>query len=466
MTDHRLKKTTRLAVSAEEAFTWHEHPNAFERLTPPWENVLVVKREGDGVKDGARWTMKIRKGPATLTWIARMLDYREGRQFRDQMEKGPFASWDHRHLFEPAGDGAVCDYTDDVRYRLPVGALGELFGGSLARSDLERMFAYRHRIVASDLQLHAKAALAPMKILISGSTGLVGQALTQFLTTGGHEVIRLTRSPKPNLPEKQILWDTRKGIENHAELEGLDAVIHLAGENIAGLWTSEKKRKIHDSRKFGTETLAEALAGLERKPRVFLSASAVGIYGDTGDMEVTEANSPMSEGFLVDVARDWEAAALPAKEAGIRVVHPRIGIVLSPAGGALKAMLPAFKGFLGGRLGSGKQWFSWIALDDMVGGLHHMLAHEELEGPVNLCAPNPVTNAEFTKTLAHVLHRPVGPPAPAFAMKAALGDFAREGLLASLRVKPAKLLASGYEYQYPTVEGALRHQLGRTKEST
>lgn len=297
-----------------------------------------------------------------------------------------------------------------------------------------------------------------MRIAVTGASGLVGSALAPFLTTGGHEVHRLVRKT-PGAGE--IGWDPAEGKLEAADLEGFDAIVHLAGENIAaGRWTARQKQKIRDSRVQGTRLLAETLARLERPPKVFVSASAIGIYGDRGD-EILDEQSSAGDNFLADVAKAWEESTSPASDAGIRVVRTRFGIILSPKGGALAKMLLPFRMGAGGNVGNGKQYWSWIALDDVVGALHHCLMTEELSGPVNVVAPQSLTNAKFTKVLGKVLNRPTILPVPAPAARLALGQMADELLLASARVEPVRLRETGYEYRYPDLEQALRHLLGR-----
>ncbi|MCY4487105.1 MAG: TIGR01777 family oxidoreductase [Deltaproteobacteria bacterium] len=296
-----------------------------------------------------------------------------------------------------------------------------------------------------------------MKILVTGATGLVGGALLPLLAGGGHEVVRLGRTA----PEAgDVRWNPERGVLDAGALEGVDAVVHLAGENIAtGRWSAEKKRRIRNSRVRGTRLLAETLAGLERPPRVLVSASAVGFYGDRGDEELTEA-SPAGAGFLPDVCREWEAATEAAKGKGIRVVHARLGVVLSTGGGALAKMLTPFKLGAGGIIGNGRQYMSWITLDDTVAALGHLVATETAAGPVNVVAPAAVTNHEFTKTLGRVLRRPTLFPLPAFAARLAFGEMADALLLASTRVRPAALLESGYAFRHGSLEEGLRHVVG------
>jgi uncharacterized protein (TIGR01777 family) len=295
-----------------------------------------------------------------------------------------------------------------------------------------------------------------VNVLISGATGLLGGALIPELEVGGHRVTRLTRSPRS---ADDLGWDPEAGTID--DLEGTDAVVHLAGESIAeGRWTPEKKRRILESRRKGTRLLSEAIAALATPPSVMVSASAVGYYGDRGNELLTEESGPGS-GFLAEVCRDWEAAAEPAREAGIRVVHPRIGIVLSTKGGALGATLPIFKLGAGGKVGSGRQYWSWVSLDDVVGAFVHALTNEKVGGPVNVGSPNPLTNAEYTKVLGRVLNRPTIFPVPAPAARIALGGMADELLLASQRMQPARLQETGYAFRRPDLEGALRHLLER-----
>ncbi|MFQ5823748.1 MAG: TIGR01777 family oxidoreductase [bacterium] len=299
-----------------------------------------------------------------------------------------------------------------------------------------------------------------MNIVVTGSTGLIGSELVPFLTTGGHPVKRLVRS-KPKPEEDGIHWDSGVDSLDSAKLEGLDAVVHLAGESIAeGRWTDEKKARIRESRVKGTRLISETLAKLKKPPKVLVCASAIGYYGDRGE-EILKETSAAGSGFLSEVCRKWEAATEPATQKGIRVGYIRFGVVLSPKGGALAKMLFPFKMGVGGIIGNGQQYMSWISVDDAVGAIYHAITTDTLKGPINAVAPNPVTNREFTQTLGRVLVRPTIFPMPALAARLVFGEMANELLLASTRVEPAKLLSSGYKFRHPELEGALRHLLGK-----
>ncbi len=292
-----------------------------------------------------------------------------------------------------------------------------------------------------------------MRILVSGASGLIGSALIRRLAPS-HEVVRLVR--RAAATEAEIAWNPDKGTIDAGALEDLGAVVHLAGENVgSGRWTAAKKARIRASRVEGTSLLARSLASLVRPPRVLVSASAIGFYGDRGGEQLDEASSAGS-GFLAEVCRAWEAAAAPAAEAGVRVVLARFGVVLAREGGALARMWPLFRFGLGGCLGSGRQFMSWIALEDAVGAIAFLLENESLQGPVNVTSPQPVTNRHFTASLGRVLRRPTLLHAPAFALRAALGEMADEMLLASARVYPRRLLDSGYRFARPDLETALR----------
>jgi hypothetical protein len=295
-----------------------------------------------------------------------------------------------------------------------------------------------------------------LRILVSGASGPIGAALVPFLKAHGHKVTRLVRTCAAGRDE--ILWDPACPLPPDS-VSGFDAVIHLAGESIVGRWTAGKKQRILDSRTQGTSHLAEAATKAAQRPGVFISASAVGYYGDRGD-EILREDSPSGAGFAAEICRQWETATQPAAKAGIRTAQMRLGVVMSADGGALPKMLPPFRLGLGGRLGSGRQWWSWVAVQDVVGAIDQVLNHDAVQGPVNTVAPNPVSNTEFTRTLASVISRPALFPMPAAAVRLVFGQMGTELFLASQRVEPAKLVSSGYKFQYPelrkTLEDILR----------
>jgi uncharacterized protein (TIGR01777 family) len=298
-----------------------------------------------------------------------------------------------------------------------------------------------------------------MKVAVTGATGFIGRALVERLGRAGHSVRRVSRrSPAPGSDD--LRWDPARGVLDPAALEGVDAVVHLAGENVGQRWSKDARRRILESRVQGTTLIASTLARLARQPRVLVSMSATGIYGDTGDREVDEA-APAGTGFLADVVRAWEAAADPARAAGIRVVHPRLGVVLGDEGGALARLLLPFRLGLGGKIGDGRQWMSWIARDDAVRALEFLLAADALAGPVNVVAPEAVRNATFTATLGRVLGRPTLTTVPGLALRAVYGDMADETLLTGQRVRCRRLCDAGFTFRYATLEDALRAELGR-----
>ena len=445
-----------MPVSREELFAWHSRPGAFDRLAPPWETLRVIER-GGGIEAGGFLHMALKKGPLWLRWDAEHTDYDPPGRFVDRQVRGPFAEWVHEHLCLESGGGRS-ELHDRVTYRLPGGALGQALGGAKASRDLRRLFAFRHARTRRDLERHAAFAdRGSLRIAVTGASGLVGSALTAFLRGGGHEVVRLVRR-EPR--EGEVRWDPSSGVADRAGLEGLDAVVHLAGENIAsGRWNAARKESIRRSRVEGTRVLSECLASLNSPPGVLVSASAIGYYGNRGDETVDEASAP-GEGFLADVCREWEAAAEAARHAGIRVVHLRIGVVMAAKGGALPRMLTPFRLGLGGRLGSGRQVMSWIGLDDLVGVFQRAIMDEGLSGPANAVAPGALTNAEFTKVLAKVLRRPALFPAPAQAIRLAAGEMGEALLLGGARVVPRALQGAGHAFLTPDLESALRWEMG------
>ncbi len=455
-----FERIVSLPVSAAVAFAWHERPGALERLIPPWEKVELVSREGEGLQPGSRITLRTKIGPVSTEWVAEHRERVPGRLFSDVALRGPFAHWEHRHEFSDTSDGG-CVLRDRIAYALPGGAAGRALGGKTVRRRLERLFSWRHATTREDLRFaldHIEARR--LRVLVSGASGLIGRALVPFLRTQGHEVLRLVRG-EPRSPE-EVEWRPEAGVVKLERAGEIDAVVHLAGAGIADKrWTQARRREIRDSRVNGTRLLAEALAARARPPRVVVGGSAIGYYGHAGEAWLDET-SPVGEGFLAEVTRAWEAAWAPLDAAGTRRVYLRTGIVLSPAAGALAKLLLPFRLGLGGRVGHGRQWWSWISIDDQVGAIAHALSTEALRGPLNAVAPAPVTNAEFAATLGRVLGRPALLPTPSAALRLALGrGLTDEALMASQRVRPMALAATGYRFRHENLEVALRHVLGR-----
>ena len=449
---------TRISVPVQELDSWHRRPGAFERLTPVWAGAEIVESHGT-VLPGDWKKLKVRSvGPASFAW---KLTHQTGdtpHGFVDVQESGPFASWRHVHRFLPDGDLASL-LEDEITYELPLGSAGSWLMEDRTNETLDRLFTFRHDRTRMDLQRHFNAPIArPSRIVVAGSSGLVGERLVPFLQAGGHQVLRLVRRQPASANE--IFWNPESGEIDAASLEGVDAVINLAGVSIAGgRWTGKRKNAIRDSRIDGTRLLAETLANVATRPAVFVSTSAVGYYGDGGRETLTE-QSPRGSGFLAEVCEAWEAAAQPAADAGIRVVHPRFGIVLGAEGGMLALLSRIFSMGAGGPLGNGAQFMSWIALDDLLGILLECVSNPNLTGPVNATSPGPVTNREFSSTLASVLHRPALVRTPSFAMRLAAGQMADELILTSQRAVPARLLEERFNFAFPSLERALRHEFG------
>lgn len=443
----------------ESVFDWHERPGALERLTPPWGEVEVLKRSG-GIDDGGEVKLRIKRGPTSFDWHLRHRDYEYGRQFRDEQVSGPLKSWVHTHGFSPLEGGGTL-VSDEVELEPPLGPAGAALGPVFLRTELARLFRFRYRRLFTDLARHAEHAGKPrLTVAITGSTGMIGESLTHFLTTGGHRVIRVVRDSR-RVGDGRVFWNPAVGEIDAEALKGADAVVHLAGTSIgSGRWTAARRKSILESRVKATELISRTLAELRGGPKVLISASAVGFYGDRGS-ETLDESASSGKGFLAEVCRAWEAATRPAERAGLRVVHLRGGVVLSPAGGAIGQMLLPFKMGVGGRLGSGKQYMSWIDLDDHVALIHHVLYTDSLRGPVNSTAPHPVTNATFTDALGRAVGRPTVIPVPALALKAVFGELGTEALLWGQRVLPRKALEAGFRFFYDGVEESLRFELGR-----
>ncbi|BBZ29119.1 nucleoside-diphosphate sugar epimerase [Mycolicibacterium madagascariense] len=438
----------------EEVFAWHTRPGAMPRLVPPWQPMTVVA-EASSLANG-RAVLGL---PGGLRWVAQhqSADFDPPHRFVDQLSSDGLRSWPPRvigmwrHTHDFIADGPDATRVHD-RVEAPIPAAG-----------LRPTFVYRHQQLADDLAAHrdaADAGLAPITVAVTGASGLVGSALTALLTSGGHRVIRLVRHRAVGPDERQ--WDPDAPAADL--LDGVDAVVHLAGASIAGRFTDAHRAAIRDSRIEPTRKLAELAARGSDGLRAFVTASAIGFYGyDRGDVELAE-DASKGDGFLADVVADWEVAATPAAEAGLRTVAVRTGIVQAARGGTLRLLRPLFSAGVGGRLGSGRQWLSWIGIDDLVDVYYRALYDDRLTGPVNAVAPNPVRNTEYTKALAHVLHRPAILPVPSFGPRLLLGSQGvRELAEANQRVQPAALLKVGHRFRQPVIGDALAHQLGHAQ---
>ncbi|UPK75323.1 TIGR01777 family oxidoreductase [Nocardioidaceae bacterium SCSIO 66511] len=441
-----LIHSTEVAAPIDDVFGWHQRPGAVDRLTPPWQPVRVVA-EADSIRDG-RAVLAL---PGPLRWVAQhdADGYRPPRQFVDQLTSGLLGSvlsWRHTHEFAAVSEKST-RVTDIVQTPLPAAML-------------RSMFEYRHRQLADDLAANERARKhddAPLAVAVTGSSGLVGKALTAALSTAGHRVVRLVRRPASASGERQ--WDPTDPAPDL--LDGVDAVVHLAGAPIAGRFTDRHKQQVYGSRVGPTRKLAQLAA--DSDIRTFVSASAIGYYGpDRGDERLAES-SESGAGFLAELVQDWEADCEPARAAGLRVVNVRTGVVQSPSGGMLRLLWPIFAAGLGGRIGDGMQWMAWIGIDDVVDIYHRALLDDAMAGPVNAVAPNAVRNDEYTRTLGHVLRRPTVLPVPAIGPRLLLAnEGAREVARANQRVEPRWLVEHDHVFRQPTLEAALSHVLGKT----
>lgn len=435
-----IQHSEQINASAEQVWQWLSRPGAIHRLIPPWQPMTAVG-EAASLRDG---TARLKVAGVPWTAQHRADGYVEGRQFVDELTSLPLrlvTPWKHTHVVEP--DGAVSTMNDSVATPVPA---------ALLRST----FVYRAAQLNGDLAAHADWSTTALTIAMTGASGLIGTQLRALLTTGGHRVIRLVRHVATGPDERR--WDP----DNPAEdlLDGVDAVVHLAGESISGRFTDAHKAAVRDSRIGPTRRLAETAAGAGVK--TFVSASGIGYYGaDRGDEVLVEDSVPGSD-FLAQVVVDWEAEAALAATGGTRVVQVRTGIVVTPKGGFLQLLRPLFAVGVGGRLGTGEQWLSWIGIDDLLDIYLRALADDTLSGPVNAVAPNPVRNSEFTKTFGHVLHRPTLVPVPSFGPKLLLGSEGAEAIAeANQRVAAAALVAAGHRFRHPDLEPALRHLMGK-----
>ncbi len=426
-------------------FTWYLQKGALERMLPPWENVKIIKREGDVPKNGSRVFLEQHIGPFRKKWIIEHRDFIEGQEFSDFQIKGPFTTFVHRHYIEKV-DANSCRLEDEVIFSLPFPGASKY-----VIRELHAYFRFRHERLQKDLEVYGTYPQKPVKILLSGSSGMIGRELLTFLRLGGHEVTCLVRSPKKECPGV-IYWNPDSDQVDLSKWEGFDVVIHLAGENIAsGYWTEAKKKKIVLSRTRDTWLLSKILSRLSSPPKMFICASAIGFYGNRPG-EVLEEDSSQGIGFLSEVAAKWEEVAATLKEVGVRVVHTRFGLVLHPSKGIFSRLQMAAKVCLGAVLGTGAQKVSWISIDDLIYGIYHIIYKEEVSGPVNFTSPYSVTQREFIEKIANKNHRKVFLTISKRLLKLFLGQMADELLLTDQKVYPKKLIQSGYEFFHPKLD--------------
>jgi uncharacterized protein len=453
-----FKKSTIVDVPVDTVFNWHARPGALNRMAPPWDPLQVISTD-ESILPGSQSLLKMKMGPFSYRWLAEHQNYIVNQQFQDRQIKGPLAYWCHTHQFKPVNE-TKSQLTDKIEYCLPGFGLGELMMGNHIKDKLNRIFRYRHRVLNRDLNLHQQfSGQKPLKILISGGGGILGSALIPFLTTGGHQVIRLVRN-RNQISKKQVYWNPDSGEIDKKNIGGVDVVIHLAGENIGeGRWTPDKKKRIIDSRINSTKLLVKLMNELPNKPRVFLSASAIGFYGNRKDQALTERTQPGKD-FISEVCKLWESEALKAENNSIRTCLLRIGVVLTPSGGALSRLQGLFKMGLGAKLGNGNQYLSWVGMDDILSSIYFLIFNQNINGPVNLVSPHPVTNREFTNTLAEILNTHANKTIPEWIIQKSFGQMGNEIVLSSTKVNPDVLTSHQYKFIHHNLKDYLKEQLG------
>ena len=452
-------------ASKKQIWDWYNSDGAFRRIMPEWEGIQPIN--AGRLVDGDETIFKVKMGPIRQKWVARHHSVVPGESFADRMIKGPFGAWNHHHVFESDSNG-ITSVIDNVEYKLPLHIFTGWSAGLTVLPRMKQMFEFRSVRVANDLkQIQATAELPRQRILVSGSTGMIGLQLCAFLEAAGHDVHRLLR-PTTKLPtdvdsSKVVRWNDLSGEILEGDMNDFDSIIHLAGAGIGDKrWSKKRLKLIRDSRIIPTQNLAKIIAGLENPPKKLLCSSAIGFYGNRGT-EVLDENSSAGNDMLADLCKDWENSSNAAKEAGVNVIHLRTGIVMSPFGGALaKLLLPAKMG-AGGPVGGGKQMQSWISLDDEIYAIHHLMMKEDSTGAYNLTAPNTVSQKQFAKTLGKVLRRPAFAPLPGFVIKILFGQMGKKLVLEGQDVRPNRLLESGYEFTHTELESCLRSCLGKMK---
>jgi uncharacterized protein (TIGR01777 family) len=439
-----VTQTCLLPVSVSDSFAWHTRPGAFERQIPPWTKIKILEKQGT-IYDGD--VIKIKYFLSLFSFVMKMKhqNYKENSQFESVQQEGPFREFRHSRSFE-AVDNHTSKITDRISFESSYKFWTRFLGHAFLTDELESFFSYGHRTVLNDLKLHAKYSQTKFKVMITGASGFVGRELTAFLTSGGHTV----------LPIKHETY-----VEQMSHAEGFDAIIHLAGENIAShKWTEERKKVLVESRVEFTKQLLEQLKKLKTPPKVFISASGIGIFDKCSTPDgICDETSEIGDGFLAKLAEKWECAANEAKQLNMRVVNLRFGSILSSSGGMLKKISASFKFFIGGTFGQGHQRMPWVSMTDVLGIVLFALSNERVNGPINVVAPQIVSNHEFTEQVAEILSRPNAFRIPEIMIEALFGEMGRELFLSDIAAKPQKLNELGYVFLHPRLNDALFHYL-------
>ncbi|MCB1073075.1 MAG: TIGR01777 family oxidoreductase [Chlamydiia bacterium] len=443
--------------SPEEVFGWHLKDRMLERCIPPYESISILNSEGRPNVIGSKIAFRAKfLGLFSTTVNLEYTEFVPDESFTIIAKDGRLKELKYKTAITPQSEH-TSEIIDSFAFSHNFPRIFNPLINRILQKRLFRIVNYKHEMIDHDIGMLRKYPFErPLKVLVSGSHGLIGKNLAYFLEFAGHDVWHLSRFGSKE--EKTLIWDPKTGECDSRQFEGFDVVVHLAGENIGeGRWTKKKKERVLKSRSKGTENLVQIFKGLKNPPKAFISASAVGYYGNRGAEVVDETSGPGKGLFISQVCEEWERASRELEEKGVRVVHTRFGMVLSSAGGALKKMMTPFKWGLGGKLGNGHQYVSWVAIDDVVGSIYHVMMTPSLQGAVNVVAPNPVPNDILTKKLSKRLNRWIGPPLPEFVIRMILGQKGEELLLTSTRVEPLRLNESGYHFHYPKLTQALEH---------
>ena len=449
-----LQFTTKIAVSRELLLSWHNRSGAFERLLPPWQKAKALKCP-ESVMEGEEIILIIKKFGLKHSILSKITKVEKNGNFTDEMQSSPFRLWSHNHLFKMEGKNRSV-LIDHIHYELPLGTIGKLFFGQAIEKEIKKVFKYRHATIKQDLERDlVKLTAKKLRILIAGGTGLIGTALKPFLEAMGHQVYILSRKPTG---KRDIYWDPDRGEIDRKNLKRIDAVINLAGANIAGArWTKRTKKRIVDSRIKSTKFLCQIILQLEQRPEVLINASGSGYY-PLDQKTHSETDLPGNH-FLANLCKNWEQSVERVRESGIRTVAIRLGAVITSKGGALKMMLPAFKLGLGGKIGSGQQHISYIGLDDTIEIIYRIITDQSIMGPINLTVTHSIKQEDFARSIGEKLSRPTILPLPAMVIKAIFGEMGKVMLLGNNSIEPKRLLEANYKFRNNNLKEILDHTL-------